>query len=408
MTTTIIPQKKQSHWTASLLVSGACIGGGMLAMPVQTAEAGFFISLFALFVCWGFMSFTGLLLVEIALWLKNSTHFSSMAAQILGSWGRGLCLIVYLLMNYLSLVAYTAGSSALLDQWIFNLTGISLGYGGSCILFTLVFGSAVYLGSLFIGRLNALLMISMAITYFAVVGISLPNIHIDQFSARVSWTQGVASMPLILAAYSYQMLVPSVCSYLNYDLRVLKKSILIGTTIPFLVYTLWLFIVHGIVPFEGANGLQQAFIKGTASTEPLKAHLAVPCITLLADGFAFFALVTSYLGLSLALFDFIGDFFKSLFQKEMQTRHNLVTFLSLFPTLILAILFPRALLQFLDLSGGFGDALLSGLIPISMVWVGRYHKKLLGEYRAPGGKLALLLAGCFALFIFLLQWVKLL
>ena len=98
-----------------------------------------------------------------------------------------------------------------------------------------------------------------------------------------------------------------------------------------------------------------------------------------------------------------GDLFKGVWKNPSKSS---ITILSLIPCLLLAILFPRALLDFLDLSGGFGDALLSGLIPVSMVWAGRYRKKFAGEYQAPGGKLALVMAGIFAFMIFMIQWLK--
>lgn len=79
-------------------------------------------------------------------------------------------------------------------------------------------------------------------------------------------------------------------------------------------------------------------------------------------------------------------------------------FLSIFPCLVLAILFPGALLNFLNISGGFGDTLLSGLIPIAMVWVGRYRKEMQSEYQVAGGKTSLIAAACFAALIFVIQW----
>ena len=138
--------------------------------------------------------------------------------------------------------------------------------------------------------------------------------------------------------------------------------------------------------------------------EPLKLRFSTPLLMLTVDGFAFFALVTSYFGLSIALFDFIRDLFKDIWKDPSKSS---ITLLSILPCLFLAILFPRALLDFLDLSGGFGDALLSGLIPISMVWVGRYRKNLASEFRVPGGKGALLFAGIFTLLVFTIQCVKL-
>lgn len=399
---------QKSFLSAALLVSGACIGGGMLAMPIQTAEAGFWPSLLMLGLCWVFMTFTGLLLVESTLWMKDKAHFSSLTSAFLGKWGNALCLVVYLFMNYASLVAYTAGGAALLDQWIIHLFGVSLGYAGSCSAFTLLFGAAVYLGSIFIGKINSLLVMAMIFAYCNLVGSGMFSIHPEYLTPRSAWWQGFASVPLILAAFSYQMIVPSICSYLDYQVKPLKKAIVIGTLIPFFVYGIWLLLVHGLIPFEGADGLQEAFIKGAGTTDPLKKQFSSLFLKIMADGFAFCALVTSYLSLSLGLFDFIRDVFRDI---KIEIQENLVTLLSIIPSLGLAILYPRALLEFLDLSGGFGDAILSGMIPVALVWIGRKrHQNGLmptpSPYTAPGGKLALIVTALSAFAIFAYQTFK--
>lgn len=405
--TAIVQESKPvevSSWKGSLLVSGTCIGGGMLAMPVQTADAGFLMSFLVLFSSWIFMTFTGLLLVEATLWLKERSHFSTIAQVFLGRAGKILTLVIYLFMNSASLVAYTSGGALLLEGWMQNLLGASLGYKMSCILFTLLFGGFVYLGIYVIGRVNSWFTMLMGGIYCYLVILGLFTLQPDYLTFRPAWIPAISSFPLILAAFSYQMIVPSLCSYLNYDTRRLKKAILVGSSIPFAVYFLWLLVVHGVIPFEGAGGLHEAFVNGSMIVEPLKLRFNSSGLGLLIDGFAFFALVTSYLGLSIALFDFVRDLFKSI---DKYPSKQMITLVSITPCLLLAICFPRALLDFLDISGGFGDALLSGLIPVAIVWIGRYRKNLTGDYQAPGGKWALLAAGTFAFSVFAVQWYKL-
>ena len=198
------------------------------------------------------------------------------------------------------------------------------------------------------------------------------------------------------------MVVPSICLQLNYDPVKLKKAIILGTTIPFVVYTFWLFIIHGVVPQEGENGLLNALDRGASATEPLRAQFGHWSLTYLSDFFAFFAIITSYLGLSLALFYFLKDCFQEV---KISMTKNAIILASIVPTLLLAMMFPKALVQCLDISGGYGDTILSGLIPIAMVWMGRYRKKLTGEFSVPGGKLGLIAAAAFYLFIFALQFM---
>ena len=186
-----------SNWKGALLVAGTCIGGGVLAMPVQTADAGFAISTLVLVSSWIFMTFTGLLLVEATLWLKGRSHFSSIAQTLLGTPGKILSLVIYLFMNSASLVAYTSGGAQLIDYWLKNLMGFSAGYPICCILFTLLFGGFVYLGVSFIGKINSWFTVLMGVAYCYLVILGLSILQPEYLSFRPAWREGLNSFPLI-------------------------------------------------------------------------------------------------------------------------------------------------------------------------------------------------------------------
>lgn len=396
-------EEKGSLWGVTLLISGACIGGGMLVMPVQAASAGFFVSTIALLICWAFMTFTGLLLVEATLWLKNETHFSSLSRILIGHGAKIVAILVYLFMNSASLVAYTAGGASLIDLAFQSLTGISLGYTTSCAIFTLLFGSVVYVGARFVGTINSFLMGTLVLAYLGLIGFAIGNVDPQNLAFRPTWKEGAGIFSMILATYSYQMVVPSICSYLNYDPKKLKKAIIWGTSIPCVVYILWILVIHGSIPLEGAHGLKEALASGAAATGPLGARFKNSSLTFLSNSFAFCAVVTSYLGLSLALFSFLKDGLKDL---KIELGNNAILFWTFVPAFFLAISYPKALLDFLDLSGGYGDTILSGILPVLMVWMGRYRKGYSGEYRVFGGKGALILTGLFFSSILILQIFK--
>lgn len=395
-------KKEESFWTGTMLISGTCIGGGMLAMPVHTAEVGFFISLLCLFVCWAFMTYTGLLLVEATLWVKNETHFSSLSRILIGNWVKVIALVVYLFMNYASLVAYTAGGGTLITMWSEAFFNLPLSYEVGCVIFTILFGFIILLGSQFVGALNFWLMIGLVVSFVGLLGIGFNHIEHSNLAFRHTWKESLGTFSMILATFSYQMVVPAVCAYMKYDVSKLKKAVITGTTIPFVTYALWIFVIHGAVALDGEGGLRDAWVQGHSATVSLRKQLDHGFITALADSFGFLAIVTSYLGLSLALFYFLKDCFNEM---KIEIGKNLIIFLTVLPTMLLAILFPRALLKFLDLSGGYGDTILSGLIPIGLVWVGRYNKKLESIYRVPGGRAALVLSVVFFFGILLLQIV---
>ena len=74
--------------------------------------------------------------------------------------------------------------------------------------------------------------------------------------------------------------------------------------------------------------------------------------------------------------------------------------LVLIPTYLFAGAFPHLFIAALDISGGFGDAILNGLIPVLLVWSGRYILNLERGFRIPGGIPFLILIALLALLVF--------
>jgi len=76
---------------ATLLIAGTCIGVGMLALPVATAEGGFFASLPVYLVVWLFMLCTSRLIVEACLWCPNDANLITISQTLLGKKGAIAC-----------------------------------------------------------------------------------------------------------------------------------------------------------------------------------------------------------------------------------------------------------------------------------------------------------------------------
>lgn len=298
------------------------------------------------------MTVSGLLLVEANLWMQEGAHIMTMASYLLGKVGKWLCVGLYLFMAYASLIAYNSGGAVILIRGLEKSTGIGLTYGSGCLAFGVLFGALIYLGTRKISRINALLMTGMIISYIGLIGFGFEGVHIHRLLQK-QWSSLGMAFPLLLATFSYQMIIPTLTPYLNRDPKSLRFAVIMGTTIPFSVYALWQWIVLGSVPLEGAGGLQEALNKGQAATESLYAIVSNPYFITLAESFAFFALVTSYLGIALGLFDFLRDGL----QLQQKTLHKIIIgILITLPVIFFATVFPNAFVVALEVSGGFGDA----------------------------------------------------
>lgn len=367
---------------AMFLVAGTCIGGGMLALPVATGISGFFPSLVIMALCWFCMTATALMLLEVSLWMGEDAHVISMTSRILGLPGKAVSWLLYLFICYASIVAYSAGGGIQIAMALKSFFGLLVPKDLGALIFILVFGSVIYMGNRVVGRVNAILFIGMIAAYFALIGTGIDEVNVD-YLFKHKWSGALMSIPLLLTAFSFQTMVPSLTPYLNKHAPSLRIAVIGGTILAFLVYAIWQWLILGIVPVEGPNGLAEALRRGEPATQFLREHVGGTWIISIAEFFAFFAIVTSFLGIALGLFDFLSD---GLSIQKKGWGKVVLGLLIVVPTIIFATQFERAFLVALDTSGGFGDSILNGIIPVLMVWIGRYRMNLANGNRMFGGK----------------------
>ncbi|MCE5293779.1 MAG: hypothetical protein LLF94_04105 [Chlamydiales bacterium] len=358
---------------ALLLVAGTCVGGGMLALPVATSLNGFIPSTCIMFLAWAAMTLTALYLVEVGFWMKkDDAHVISMTKRFMGKPGEIVAWLLYLFICYASLVAYTAGSGHLLTKVLNSYAGLDITKETGCILFVAAFGPCVFFSHKFLGRVSAALFIAMILAYVALIALSVPHITSENLM-RSNWSGAYLVLPLMLTAFSFQTMVPSLHPFLDHDRPSLKFAIIGGTALALVVYIIWQIAVLGAVPLLGESGLLHALQQGEGATHVLGVAIQNVYIDVLASFFAFFALVPPFLGIAFGFYDFLSD---GLNIPKKSWGNILLGLLILVPTVYFALNLERIFLRALDASGGFGDSILNGIIPIIMVVLGRYHYKL--------------------------------
>lgn len=384
-------QKGGSLLSAIFLVAGTCIGGGMLALPVATGISGFVPSSIMMFFCWFAMTASALFLLEVNLWLKEGAHIITMSSTILGPVGKAVSWVVFLFISYASLVAYTAAGGSLMVFGADNILGFTISKEIGCLLFILIFGGIIYLGSAIVGRVNAILFVALIAAYLALMGAGLKEVKLAYLS-HANWPTSYLAIPLLLTTFSFQTMLPSLTPYLKRNVKSLRWAIIGGTGLTFLVYLIWQWLVLGIVPLEGPNSLIKALELGEPITGFFREHVKNSYVSTIAEFFAFFALVTSFFGIAWGLYDFLAD---GLSIKKVGWGRIILSALLIVPIFIFSAYFERIFLIALDTTGGFGDSILNGIMPVLMVWVGRYHLKFPDDHRTPGGKPLLLLVLAF-------------
>jgi tyrosine-specific transport protein len=374
-----------------LLVVGTSIGAGMLALPVATAELGFWASTLLLVSCWAIMTLCALLFLEVNLWLPPNSNLISMAGLTLGRWGQAVTWAVYLLLFYSILCAYIAGGGDLFD-YLFRAMGLHFGYMTSAILFTVALGVVVYMGirsvdyvnrGLMVGKMGALVLLVLFIVPF-VTGNNLGN---GEFKHIVS----PSGIMIAIVSFVSAMIIPSLRTYFDGDIKTLRKAIVLGTLIPLICYIAWELAILGVVPLDGDHSMRQMLHSSSSNSDlivALSALLQKNVITSLAKFFISICMATSFLSIALSLSDFLSDGLKITKKGFGSVVIYSATFL---PPILVVLFYPDAFIRGLQYAG-ISCFVLMIMLPALMAWRGRYSAGLVqaGSYQVGGGKLLLI------------------
>lgn len=383
-----------------LLIIGTSIGGGMLALPVSTAEVGFTNSLFFLFLCWLIMTCGALLVLEVNLRLPMGSNLVSMAKVSLGLPGQIIAWVAYLFLLYTLLAAYISGGGDVLQSLLARID-LDAPAWSTALLFTLLFSAIVYRGIKAVDYVNRGLMFGKLGVYLILLIIISP--HAEFHTLEGGSLQAITGCLMILiASFSFASIVPSLRDYFENDITVLRRVILLGSFIPLLCYIAWDAVIMASITREGTGGLlalKDAAHATSGLTNALSQAVQSQWITAFFSFFTSICMITAFLGVSIGLFDFLADGLR--LQKSGKQGKRVLTFTFL-PPLIIVLINPGIYLHALSYAG-ICCVILLLFLPIIMTWKTRaIVEDAAYTYLVPGGKpvltilflLASILLGC--------------
>lgn len=382
-----------------LLIVGSCIGAGMLGLPMMTGISGFLPSLCMFFVAWAFMTTSALLIVEVNGWFSHEINLLTMVDKTLGKVGKSICWTTYLFLFYALLVAYISGIGNLSASFCQKIFHLALPAWCASLFFVLLFGWIIYLGTRRVDLCNRGLMFGKIAVFLLLVFIGTSYIQ-PVLLTEINAQYVLLSLPLLIISFGFHNMIPSLVCYLKGDMKRVKRTIIGGSLIAFAIYLIWEILVLGIVPIGGLNGLVANLKQDREASQALAAMVASPWISILAQVLAFFAILTSFIAQSLSLVHFLADGLRIPYKKK---ENGWLCMLALLPPMILSIIYPQLFFKALNFAGGVCTVILFGVIPVGMVWVGRYRRVAPSTYEVPGGRLTLAVVFLFSLFVLFLQ-----
>jgi aromatic amino acid transport protein len=371
---------------STLIGAGTAIGAAMLAFPLVTAGPGFLPSSLIFIGIWALMFVSSLLTLEVNLAFKAPQNsYPTMASATLGQFGRLVTYLSFLSLLYMLIAAYITGGGSLFEAVCIIVFKKAPPEWVNELIFTAVLGVIVTLGTRAVDLFNRSLFTVMLILIGLVFTFFLPQVDVTRLFTHIEPQYTWAALPVILTAFGFHIVIPSIAPYLNYNVGSLKQVLFFSSLLPLIIYILWIMALLGTLPYEGEMGFR-ALAQGDGSLSSLM--LAVnhwrptPWLNGVINIFANFAMITSFLGVSLGLFDCLHD------KKEKVPHRARTALLTFVPPLLVVIFYPEGFVTLLSVASIFVSIILI-ILPALMAYRRRQLPNLPSPYVVFGGNVTL-------------------
>jgi tyrosine-specific transport protein len=351
-------QAKKPIFTMSLMVTGNLLGAGILALPVNLGPAGMIPSSIGIMLVWGLMLYSSFVLADQKELLTGGTGgLPSFFGAKLGTSAKWVAVTADLIVFYGVLTAYLTGTTSIL----FELFKIPLPESVVCLGYFAVVAGLTGMGMGLLRRCNVFILAGMGVTFLAMIAMTTGHMEPDR-ALPMQWRFLPAAMPVVLTAFLYHNLVPTVCRELHCDRAAIRKAMFIGSAIGLAMNLIWTVAVFCSLPFSEPESVSilSAFEHNLPATIPLSKLLGSRLFTDIGLVFAVLSMTAAFMANGAALRGFLLD----LTDTHLDSRSNaLIWILAFIPPLLVSLFYPDIFLQAMNLVGGVGVCVLFGILP---------------------------------------------
>ncbi|MDT9587142.1 MAG: tryptophan permease [Candidatus Arsenophonus melophagi] len=380
---TIENYKRPSLIGGAMIIAGTTVGAGMFSIPIVTAGVWFTGSLLLLVYTWVCMFSSGLMILETNMNYPLGASFNTMVKDLLGARWNLLNSISIAFVLYILTYAYISAGGSIIAHNLNQFIPINHSIAG--LLFSITIAFIVWLSTKAVDRLSTILIGGMIITFIISVSGMFNSVSLALLLNKDSLDAdylpyALIALPYLLTSFGFHGNVPGLVTYYNKDSKAVVQSLLYGTLIALIIYILWQYTIQGNI---SRTAFKQIIAEGGNVDLLLKQvncninnNVVQHCLNV----FSYMALSSSFLGISLGLFDFIADFFK--FKDNNQGRFKSVLITSIPPT-IFSLYYPDGFIHAIGFAG-LAATIWAVIMPAMMVKASR-KKFLKAAYHAPGG-----------------------
>lgn len=335
--------KTPSLFGGAMIIAGTVIGAGMLANPTATSGVWFTGSLIVLLYTWFSMLSSGLMILEVNTHYPHGASFDTMVKDLLGPTWNAINGIAVAFVLYLLTYAYIFVGGDLTAKGLGGALGVKIPLTVGQLSFFLIFATCVWASARLVDRFTSILIGGMVLTFIWATGgliaeAKLPVLFDTQApSGTPYWIYISAALPVCLASFGFHGNVSSLLKYFKGDAPKVAKSLWAGTLIALVIYVLWQIAIQGNLPRSEFAPVIATDGQVSVLIEVLSKFVQTGSMAAILSFFSYMAIATSFLGVTLGLFDYIADIFKWDDSVSGRTKTAALTFL---PPLVSCLLFP--------------------------------------------------------------------
>ena len=377
-------RKTPSIFGGVMIIGGTIIGAGMFSLPVVMSGAWFFWSMAALVFTWFCMLHSGLMILEANLNYRIGSSFDTVTKDLLGQgWniinGLSIAFVLYILTY-----AYISASGSIIHHTLLQMNiDLSARMGG--LLFALFVAFIVWLSTKAVSRMTAIVLGAKIITFFMTFGGLLWHIEpvtlLNSEAINPSYLPYLLmTLPFCLASFGYHGNVPSLMKFYGKNPQIISRCLLWGTVMALVLYTIWLLGSMGNIPRSEFISIAERGGNIDVLVQALSGVLNSRTLDLLLLIFSNFAVASSFLGVTLGLFDYLADLFGFDDSKTGRLKTAAVTFT---PPVIGGFLWPNGFIYAIGYAG-LAATIWAAIVPALLA---RASRKKFGSplYRVWGG-----------------------
>lgn len=379
--------KQPSLIGGALIIAGTIIGAGMFANPTATSGIWFVGSVAVLIYTWFSMLSSGLMLLEVNTHYPHGASFDTMVRDLLGrSWnvinGSSVAFVLYLLTY-----AYIFVGGRLTAQNLGTLLEQETPLYVGQLVFFIVLAGCVWLSARLVDRFTSILIGGMVLTFFWATGgllqtASLPVLLDTAAPPQTTyWIYAAGALPVCLASFGFHGNVSSLLKYFNGRADKVAKSLWGGTLIALVIYLFWQIAIQGNLPRNRFAPVIAADGDVGVLIQTLGQFVSTGNMGVILSFFAYMAIASSFLGVTLGLFDYIADIFKLPDTRKGRTITALITFL---PPLVCCLIFPTGFVTAIGYVG-LAATVWTAIIPALLLYRSRQKFPNPQGYRVYGG-----------------------